>query len=156
MEYIRNVRGGVPISLIQIAEVTGLEKSRLTSIIQSLTSGPDSIGDYLSLEGVFIKGSQGPSIQKPKEVTCYHCGAILDPRAKICPSCNQDVVTCEICKQGINFGESLGECLYCGTDSYHYHHFAESVKVTGKCPNCHEKLTESDIILKESSKGKKK
>ena len=155
IEYIRNVRGGVPISLIQIAEVTGLEKSRLTSIMQSLTSGPNSIGDYLSLEGVFIKDAQDSGLKKPREVTCYHCGAILDPGAKVCSSCNQTVITCEICKQGISFGETLGGCLYCGTDSYHYQHFAESVKVSGKCPNCHETLTEADIILKEASKGKK-
>lgn len=51
--------------------------------------------------------------------------------------------------------ETLGGCLYCGTDNYHYRHFAESVKVSGKCPNCYEQLTESDIIVKDVKvKGK--
>ena len=92
---------------------------------------------------------------KTDDYNCFYCGAILDKATTTCPSCEQDVNTCQICKQHINFGEESGGCLYCGNNNFHYRHLAESIKVTGKCPICKETLTEADITVQQSGKSKK-
>jgi len=152
--YISKIRAEIPITMDQMSSVTGIEKFVLKKIIETITQGENPAGEYLPLEGVFIK-NVGFVRAKIGEYTCFYCGAILDKGTKTCPSCEQAVNNCEICKQPINFGEESGGCLYCGNNNFHYRHLAETVKVTGECPICKEALTEVDITVHQSGKSKK-
>jgi len=46
---------------------------------------------------------------------------------------------CSVCKRAIKNGSSFLYCLNCSKPG-HYKHLAEIMKVTGKCPNCKERL----------------
>ena len=46
---------------------------------------------------------------------------------------------CIVCRRDITSGDSFLQCLSCGKPG-HYKHIAEMIKVTGKCPNCKERL----------------
>ena len=89
-----------------------------------------------------------------KNKTCYHCGSILDKNHNYCSECGEKILICPICKQVIQFGDLTGSCLYCNHD-YHYSHFAEWLKVQGKCAICNESISEDEIIEKQSSRAKK-
>jgi predicted Zn-ribbon and HTH transcriptional regulator len=47
--------------------------------------------------------------------------------------------TCSVCRREIKSGDSFLQCLTCGKPG-HYKHIAEMIKVTGKCPNCKQRL----------------
>lgn len=46
---------------------------------------------------------------------------------------------CIVCRRDITTGDSFLQCQSCGKPG-HYKHIAEMIKVTGKCPNCKERL----------------
>ncbi|MCE7735025.1 MAG: E3 ubiquitin protein ligase [Candidatus Heimdallarchaeota archaeon] len=54
---------------------------------------------------------------------------------------------CIVCRRNINSGDSFLQCQTCGKPG-HYKHIAEMIKVTGKCPNCKERLVMSMFSLK--------
>ena len=85
---------------------------------------------------------------------CFYCGAIIDSNCEKCNYCLQDVNNCQICKKNINFGEEIGSCIYC-SHLFHYSHFAETIKIMGKCPICREKLTVDEILNSLPFKNKK-
>ncbi|MHA2092718.1 MAG: hypothetical protein ACW98K_17875 [Candidatus Kariarchaeaceae archaeon] len=49
---------------------------------------------------------------------------------------------CAVCRRSIKSGDSFLYCLNCGSPG-HFKHLAEIMKVTGKCPNCKERLVSS-------------
>ncbi|MHA1989833.1 MAG: SBBP repeat-containing protein [Candidatus Hodarchaeales archaeon] len=75
---------------------------------------------------------------------CFYCGAIIDLATGTCNYCLQELIYCLICTKNINFGEEIGVCNNC-SHSFHYGHFAETVKIMGKCPVCRSRLTVTDI-----------
>jgi len=54
---------------------------------------------------------------------------------------------CIACRKPIISGDSFIYCLNCGKPG-HYKHLGEMIKVTGKCPNCRERLVLSMFDLK--------
>ncbi|MFW9996008.1 MAG: hypothetical protein ACFFD4_28465 [Candidatus Odinarchaeota archaeon] len=54
-ELITQIREGIPVPLTRIAEKTGLEINRCERVVKELTSGTTPAGEYLDIEGVFIK-----------------------------------------------------------------------------------------------------
>jgi hypothetical protein len=75
---------------------------------------------------------------------CFYCGAIIDLTNGACNYCLQELIFCLICTKNINFGEDIGVCSHC-SHTFHYGHFAESVKIMGKCPTCRSRLTIDEI-----------
>lgn len=59
--FISRIREGIPVSISRITEKTGLQKNRCERIVKDLTSVSKDAGEYLDLEGVFIKS--GKSIE---------------------------------------------------------------------------------------------
>ncbi|OLS25607.1 MAG: hypothetical protein HeimC3_13550 [Candidatus Heimdallarchaeota archaeon LC_3] len=85
---------------------------------------------------------------------CFYCGAIIDFNIDRCNYCLQDANNCQVCKKNINFGDEIGTCVYC-SHIFHFSHFAETIKIIGKCPVCREKLTVEEILKSLPFKNKK-
>ncbi len=159
----------IQVTLPRIIELTGIDPyNRMTEIVDSVTSSHIQItkeqferaikelladnlvtGEYFDMEQVFVrKKSKGTPI-KPltfsKKYICYNCGNPLEHDTKVCPSCNQDVLKCSVCKLPINFGQEIGKCTYCETPN-HLDHLHEWVKTKGKCPTCQKNLKQEEVV----------
>ncbi|MHA1121414.1 MAG: hypothetical protein ACTSQ3_03515 [Candidatus Heimdallarchaeota archaeon] len=51
---------------------------------------------------------------------------------------------CIVCKRQIRKGERIVSCPHC-SETAHYSHFVEWVKVQGECPSCHARLKAADF-----------
>ncbi len=71
--------------------------------------------------------------------TCFYCGEPLNIEDQICPSCNEEIAKCPVCKLNIDFDAEVGVCVFCGTKG-HLNHMKEAVKVTGNCPVCRKDM----------------
>ncbi len=75
---------------------------------------------------------------------CVFCGGIFPEELDICPECGEERVRCSVCQLNIVFGDDVVRCPHCGVLS-HRDHLLEWIKIRGFCPNCRERLIESDI-----------
>ena len=114
------------------------------SVIQSMDQITDLSSRYLRLKEQisFLE----KHIQPFSQVThpCSTCGTMLEPTAQECPKCHTSVQTCAICKKSIIIGQEVAECIHCH-HIFHYGHFAETVKIQGRCPICFETIKTEEI-----------
>jgi len=119
-------------------------------IIKEILESKNLKGKYFDFEQVFVRGGDEKTlaiapIGLSKEYLCYNCGNIIEKETKICSSCNEGILKCQICKQPISFGEEAGKCSFCESMG-HLDHFQEWIKVSGKCPTCRRKLPIEGIV----------
>jgi len=100
-----------------------------------------------------IRLNQG-GFQMNETLTCYYCGFIIDRATTSCPSCQEKVLVCEVCKRPINFDDDVGACIYCDR-RFHQSHLMEWVKNKGSCPACKNSLKDDEILMIDKS-GKKR
>ncbi|MHA1604451.1 MAG: hypothetical protein ACTSWF_07365, partial [Candidatus Freyarchaeota archaeon] len=75
---------------------------------------------------------------------CVFCGGNFPEELDICPECGKERVRCSVCQLNIVFGDDVVRCPHCCVLS-HRDHLLEWIKIRGFCPNCRERLIESDI-----------
>jgi len=126
--------------------------SQLDTLNQSATLLYSELEKSLTLTFNQIQVSSDKNLVQ--EYSCYSCGAITTSHEFKCVDCGMDAIICNICKSSVKFGEEMGTCIFC-TNTYHYGHFAEWVKIKGACPVCHETLTQDEIIPHQIGKAKK-
>ncbi len=86
--------------------------------------------------------------------TCFYCGEPLNVEDQVCPSCNEEIAKCPVCKLSIDFDAEVGVCVYCGSKG-HLSHMKEAVKVTGICPICRKEMNWDSEITSFKRKPKK-
>ena len=122
---------------------------RYEEAIKGLVKSGQIVGEYFELEQVFVRKKSNEQLIKPvsfsKEYICYFCGNPIEVDAKICPSCQNNVIHCNVCKLPITFGQEVGKCSFCEVKG-HLTHFQEWVKIKGICPNCKKKLPVEGIV----------
>ena len=121
-------------------------------------------GSFNPFTGIFVVSRDSPSeiIQMEEtsidEVefsqTCFYCGNPLEINAISCPSCNNEIAHCPVCKLNIDFDDVVGVCVFCGSKG-HLSHMKEAVKVTGFCPVCRKELDWDTEITPFTRKPKK-
>ncbi|MCF2143345.1 MAG: hypothetical protein K9W42_06550 [Candidatus Heimdallarchaeota archaeon] len=119
-------------------------------IIHEILENEPLKGKYFDFEHVFVRedGNKTPVISpitSSKEYLCFNCGYIIDKETSVCPSCNENILRCNVCKLPISFGEEAGKCSLCGSAA-HLSHFQEWVKIKGKCPTCQKKIPLEGIV----------
>jgi len=126
-----------------------ITKEQFDQAIKELIADKIIIGDYFKLEQVFVRKESKEQLIRPvsfsKEFICYYCGNPLEIDSKVCPSCEKDVLQCNVCKLPISFGEDAGKCSLCESTG-HMVHFQEWVKTQGICPTCLKKLPLDGIV----------
>jgi len=137
--------------IVDKVSITHLEisKEQYEQAIKELLADNLVTGEYFDMEQVFVRKESKGTAMKPltfsKKYICYNCGNPLEHDTKVCPSCNQEVLKCAVCKLPINFGQEIGKCTYCETPN-HFDHLQEWVKTQGKCPTCQKKLKQEEIV----------
>ena len=141
-------RGVIPAD----ANLTNLDypKELYVQVIKEIIQNKDIDGEFFDLEQVFIKRGKGQkfslsSSMVSKKFICGNCGMPINPDDTVCPTCNQEILRCAVCKLPISFGEEAGKCSLCGSVA-HLSHFQEWVKIKGKCPTCQKKIPLEGIV----------
>jgi hypothetical protein len=75
---------------------------------------------------------------------CFFCGAEIPKNAEYCPRCGEARARCSVCNNDIVSKDLYVKCPYCGALS-HREHLLEWIKVKGYCPNCRDRLKETDV-----------
>ncbi|MGC9781292.1 MAG: hypothetical protein HZR80_18770 [Candidatus Heimdallarchaeota archaeon] len=126
-----------------------ISKEQYKEAIKKLLESKQIVGEYFNLEQVFVRKESKDLPLKPvsfsKEHLCFNCGNPLEDISKNCPSCNQEVLKCNVCKLPVNFGQEIGRCTYCESVG-HLTHLQEWVKIKGKCPTCQKKLQLEEVV----------
>ncbi len=127
-----------------------ITKELYDQLIKDIIVNEDISGDYFELEQVFVRkdGKEQYSLTAStfsKSYLCYNCGMPVEKDATTCPSCNQEILRCNVCKLPISFGEEAGKCSLCESKG-HMSHFQEWVKVKGKCPTCMKKIPIEGVV----------
>ena len=78
---------------------------------------------------------------------CYYCEAEFEGELTKCPNCDKDFPECSVCKRLILAKQSMVACPKCNGTA-HEAHLKEWLKSIGNCPNCKQKILESELILK--------
>lgn len=97
---------------------------------------------------------EGATGTQADDLTCIHCGAILDLPNLPCPSCGKKPGRCLVCQRFLRFGDEIGSCVYCGRE-FHYGHLVEAVKTSGKCPTCRHRMREEEVLKTSLGVGKR-
>jgi len=141
-------RGVIPAD----ANLTTLDypKELYVQVLKEIIQNEDIEGEFFDLEQVFIKSGKGQrfslsSSMISKKFICSNCGMPINPDDTVCPTCNQEILRCAVCKLPISFGEEAAKCSLCGSVA-HLNHFQEWVKIKGKCPTCQKKIPLEGII----------
>ena len=126
-----------------------VSKEQYEGAIRELIKSEQIVGEYFELEQVFVRKKSKDQIIKPvsfsKEYICYFCGNPIEADTKTCPSCQNNVVHCNVCKLPITFGQEVGKCSLCEVKG-HLTHLLEWVKVKGKCPTCMKKIPLEGVL----------
>ena len=153
VKYLIEIKPNLQVSLDRLTELSKTTKRLTEMIINDLLKYYPDIGEYYSLEQVFIRKKDTEKIlreiltnplQKLRSYTCYNCGEKIDINMASCPNCNEKIKRCSTCKLPISFKETIGECKKCNSQA-HLIHIQEWVKTNGKCPNCLRPLTLKQI-----------
>ena len=114
------------------------------SVILSMDQITNLVSRYNHLEEkiIYLEKHMKPLSQFSHP--CSVCGTLLEPITQECPKCHTSVQTCAICKKSIIIGQEVAECVHCN-HVFHYGHFAETVKIQGRCPICFETIKSEDI-----------
>ncbi|HUU77128.1 MAG TPA: zinc ribbon domain-containing protein [candidate division Zixibacteria bacterium] len=153
VKYLIEIKPNIQVTLDRLAELSKTTKNLTEMILNDLIKYYPEIGEYYTLEQVFIRKKDTEKIlreiltnplQKLRRYTCFYCGEIIDNNMAICPNCNEKVKRCSACKLPVSFKESIGECKKCNSQA-HLIHIQEWVKANGKCPNCLRPLTLKQI-----------
>lgn len=148
-EIISLIHNGDELKVTEIQERYNCDQRLVEEVIIKLLKEEKITGSFNPFSGVFMPYSGQPSeiIQTEDPMadlveldqTCFYCGNPITVDAKFCPACHEEVAVCPVCKLSINFDESVGVCVYCGSKG-HLNHMREAVKVTGFCPVCHKSM----------------
>lgn len=74
---------------------------------------------------------------------CYRCSMPIHQNILFCTHCQERVGFCSICRQPFMNLERISSCPVCQSP-FHFGHFYEAIKHSGKCPICR-----SSILLEE-------
>jgi len=149
LEFLSKVRSNIPVTLPRIAKFVNFPDERMESLLKNLVEDNPALGEYLTLEQVFIRKENTEVLLhnlKERYSTCYYCG---NPFESVdlthCSSCEKEIQKCIVCKLPISFGEDAGKCSLCEAIA-HLNHFEEWLKTQGKCPQCLQKLPVEGIV----------
>ncbi len=118
-DYIKSTREGIPISLSQISRKTGIEETRCEQVLKIITSEKHTSGEYLELEGVFIKS-----------------GRTMEALGDLLTNITLPAFYCQLCGERHKAGIPRLQCQSCGryvcTSSF------QQMKQVGRtvCPMC--------------------
>ncbi|MHA2246065.1 MAG: leucine-rich repeat domain-containing protein [Candidatus Hodarchaeales archaeon] len=144
-DFIFQIRAKIPVSVERIAKKTNLPMIRCEQILKDLTDDNPIAGEYLELEGVFIKAETTDKVFEEyiegwgKSSTCRNCRSEVPNSELKCPYCDEVLLDCQICRKRINYGDQIFQCPHCFC-SFHEDHLREWLKLKRKCPNCHNKI----------------
>jgi len=86
-----------------------------------------------------------PQYISPSPFRCFSCSEPLSFEDKFCVRCGMLVSRCKICRGIIAFGDSLSKCPHCENE-FHTEHIGEWLKISGECPVCRERITQTSLI----------
>jgi len=169
LEVLNNIQPGLQVAISRIIDLSdkyyferaeelrkfGIELLKLPDetyieLIQEILDNKHITGKYFDYEQIFVRDQLTNKpiislISLSKEYLCYYCGSPVQKTDKKCSECDNEILKCIVCKLPISFGEEVGSCKLCEVNG-HFAHFHESVKISGKCPSCLQKLTIDGII----------
>ncbi|MHA1557185.1 MAG: RING finger protein [Candidatus Heimdallarchaeota archaeon] len=77
--------------------------------------------------------------------TCSTCGEVIKSKAKSCSACDSQRSLCAICQAALSPDDTIVRTPCC--QSYaHKEHILNWLSAKGYCPNCLQKITESDLV----------
>jgi len=159
VEFLSTIRPDIDIGLHRIAKVVEFPEKRMHELLVQLVEEYPGIGEYLNLEQVFIR-KQDSDVTfrelKAKYSTCFYCGMPVDATdLSNCPSCDNEIIECNLCKLPISFGEDLGQCSLCEVFG-HLNHLEDWVKKHGICPTCLQEISLQGVIQIKKDKKETK
>jgi len=81
-----------------------------------------------------------------KKATCYYCSKSIKLTETLCSNCGFEVLVCKSCDKPIQYGEIVSLCPLCDTN-YHIDHLLRDIEKIGACPNCHNNISSTDIVV---------
>ena len=77
--------------------------------------------------------------------TCSTCGEVIKSKAKSCSACDSPRSLCAICQSELSPDDTMVRTPCC--QSYaHKEHILNWLSAKGYCPNCLQKISESDLV----------
>ncbi len=150
LRIIQEVRPNIQVTLPRIAELANSPKKYIDDVIIAILEQRPELGEFLKLEQVFIRRENTDEliddlishpIPRYGTYNCFYCHTIIENRsATNCPSCNESILRCIVCKLPISSNEFIGACKECQGVA-HLNHLQEWVKVKGTCPVCQRKIS---------------
>lgn len=150
LKIISQVRVDIPMTLPRLSELVNSDKEYTENILKSILDQQSDLGEYLSLEQVFIKKSEvreeiftkstfTDALQKCK--SCEDTQSIL---IRTCTNCGEALPHCNICKRGFVEKDQIIPCPECD-NPFHRTHLIAQVQSSGSCPVCKIVLTLSQV-----------
>ena len=102
------------------------------------------INQYMILKKKITGDDEKIVLKDSSDNFCSNCFTILPATATECTNCKTKIKNCAICRKGLFSGQEISACPLC-ENQFHHGHFAESVKIQGRCPICKGEIAFDEI-----------
>lgn len=147
LKTIQQVRENIPLTLNRLAELSNTDRNNAEIKIQTILDTQPDLGEYLSMEQVFIKSTQitektisafsGQAVDVLQ--ICQNCGDKQSVLINQCRNCGADLDFCKLCKKGFTAKDVKNSCPSC-KNNFHKSHLIAYIQSMGKCPVCKEQM----------------
>lgn len=150
LNIVSQVRVDIPMTLPRLSELVNLDKKNTETILISILDQQPDLGEYLTLEQVFIKKSEVKEEIFTKSTftdslqICKHCDDSQSILIRTCTNCEEALPYCNICKRGFAEKDQITNCPECD-NPFHRTHLIAQVQSSGSCPVCRNPLTLAQV-----------
>ncbi|MHA1223228.1 MAG: RING finger protein [Candidatus Heimdallarchaeaceae archaeon] len=164
MELLKNFRPEIPVNLTRIVDLIKIPTEDVEKYLLSITSIMPDVGEYLSLEQVFIRHYSTEEefqdifekMQKKQkefvktkvlEKVCVYCQTKIKTKSteiEKCQNCGKKPPICSICMQNLYLNDDIVIEKNC-KNTFHKRHIVAWIRSSNKCPICLERINEQSL-----------